>query len=246
MSTLEVGSAFLMGLMGSVHCTTMCGPIAAVVCKGGDRRQGLWPHVGRLGSYMVLGSIVGAMGLVVQRVLPLALVQLGARVAAALLLVAVGFYAAGFFRSWASLERVASPLFRRVSGVLAARAGRSLAARVAQGAVWGLLPCGLVYGALGLAALAGSAQGGARVMLAFGAGTLPALVVVAAFADGFTRLIKQPTVRRTAGLLLAVAGCVHLALAARSALALPRALTAPSATEQPPAEVQPTCCDHKH
>jgi sulfite exporter TauE/SafE len=245
MSTLEVGSAFLMGLMGSVHCTTMCGPIAAVVCKG-DRRQGLWPHVGRLASYMLLGAGVGAVGLAVQRVLPLALVQLGARVAAALLLIALGFYAAGLFSRWASLERVTSPAFGRISGFLAARAGSGLPARVAQGAVWGLLPCGLVYGALGLAALAGSAQGGARVMLAFGAGTLPALIVVAAFADGFTRLIRQPTVRRTAGLLLAVAGCVHLALAARGAVALPHTLAAPPAAEQPMIQEPPSCCNHGH
>src|SRR5687768_2012713 len=177
MSALEVGSAFLMGLMGSVHCTTMCGPIAAVVC-GGDRRQGLWSHVGRVGSYMVLGAVAGTAGMAVQRVVPLALVQLGARIAAALLLIAVGFYAAGLFRRWGTLERLTSPLFRRVSGVLAARAETSTIARVARGAVWGLLPCGLVYGALGLGALSGSAQGGARVMLAFGAGTLPALIVV--------------------------------------------------------------------
>jgi sulfite exporter TauE/SafE len=246
MSALEVGSAFLMGLMGSIHCTTMCGPIAAVVCKG-DRRQGLWPHVGRLGSYMVLGSLAGVAGLAVQRIVPLALVQLGARVAAALLLIAVGFYAAGFFRSWAALERVTSPVFRRVSSLLSARAKSSTFARLAQGALWGLLPCGLVYGALGLAALAGSPQGGARVMLAFGAGTLPALIVVSLFADGFTRLVKRASVRRTAGLLLAAAGSVHLTLAVQSAVALPRTLQpAPAGASQPAAEEAPSCCHHKH
>lgn len=245
MSTLEVGSAFLMGLMGSVHCTTMCGPIAAVVCKG-DRRQGLWPHLGRLASYMLLGAFAGTVGLAVQRVLPLALVQLGARIAAALLLIAVGFYAAGLFSRWGWLERVTSPLFKRIGGALAARAGSSLWARVGQGVVWGLLPCGLVYGALGLAALAGSAQGGARVMLAFGAGTLPALTVVTFFADGFSRLIRQPTIRRTAGLLLAVAGCVHLVLAARGAVALPRTFAAPPAAAQPMVEEPPSCCNHAH
>ena len=245
MSTLEVGSAFLMGLMGSVHCTTMCGPIAAVLCRG-DRQQGLWPHIGRLASYTGLGALAGSAGMAVQRLIPLALVQLGVRIVAALLLIAVGFYAAGMFRRWALLERLTSPLFRRVSGFLSARAGSSTLAKVAQGAVWGLLPCGLVYGALGLGALAGSAQGGARVMLAFGAGTLPALVVVSLFADGFTRLVRQPTVRRTAGLLLAVAGCVHLALAARGALALPTTLTPPSGASVTDPGEQPSCCHHEH
>jgi len=245
MSTLELGSAFLMGLMGSVHCVTMCGPIAAVLCRSGDRRA-LWPHVGRLGSYMGLGALAGTLGSAIQRVLPISFLQLGARVAAALLLIAVGFYAAGLFRRWALLERATSPLFRRVGGYLSARAGRSTAARIAQGAVWGLLPCGLVYGALGLAALTGSAGEGARVMLSFGAGTLPALVVVAIFADGFTRVVKQARVRQSAGLLLALAGSVHLALAVQGALALPRTLSPAPAAHDAPAEEAPSCCQHNH
>jgi hypothetical protein len=195
---------------------------------------------------MGLGALAGALGSAVQRVLPISVLQLGARVAAALLLIAVGFYAAGLFKRWALLERATSPLFGRIGRYLAGRTGQSIAARVTQGVVWGLLPCGLVYGALGLAALTGSAGEGARVMLSFGAGTLPALIVVSIFADGFTRLVRQARVRQSAGLLLALAGSVHLALAMQTAFSLPRTLSPQPASDAAPAEEPPSCCRHNH
>ncbi|NUP11238.1 MAG: sulfite exporter TauE/SafE family protein [Polyangiaceae bacterium] len=216
MSALELGGALLMGLMGSVHCVAMCGPIAAVLCGGRGRAEsakGLVPHAGRLLTYGVIGALAGSLGGAVRRVLPLEVVQLGVRIAAAVLLIVVGFYAAGFLRRFAAIERLTAPLFARLVPRTGSLGRGTFLARLVHGMVWGLVPCGLVYGAAGLAALSGTAGRGFLVMAAFGAGTLPATVLVGIFAEGFRRRVRDPRIRQTAGLLLAVAGTVHIALA---------------------------------
>ncbi|WP_373020038.1 sulfite exporter TauE/SafE family protein, partial [Thiomicrorhabdus sp.] len=68
------------------------------------------------------------------------------------------------------------------------------------GMVWGWLPCGLVYSMLIMALSAGSALDGALVMLAFGLGTLPNLLLMGVFAFYFTRLARKDWVRKLAGL----------------------------------------------
>lgn len=230
-----------MGLMGSLHCAAMCGPVAAVLCSrppsepaGLRAARGLAPQLGRLATYATLGSLLGAVGGAVRSALPLEVVQLGARVATAALLLAVGLYAAGFGRAaFARLESLMAPLFRRLSRGWPQRGASSGAlGGVVRGAVWGLVPCGLVYGALGLAAVSGTVASGAAVMLAFGLGTLPAMVLIGLFADGFRRVVRDGRVRQGAGLLLAAAGTVHLALAVQWA----QVVFVPSAAASTPAE----------
>ncbi|MBK6513246.1 MAG: sulfite exporter TauE/SafE family protein [Polyangiaceae bacterium] len=251
MSALELGGALLMGLMGGLHCAAMCGPVAAVLCSGPAHEsnaaravRGLAPQAGRLGTYAALGALLGAVGGAVRGVLPLEVVQLGARVVTALLLLGVGLYAAGFGRAQvARLEGLAAPLFRRVARGWPRGGGeRSPAAGLMHGAIWGLVPCGLVYGALGLAAVSGSPASGALVMVAFGVGTLPSMVLIGLFADGFRRFVRDGRIRRGAGLLLATAGTVHLALAvqwARIVFVPSEAAAAPAAIEDAPA-TEPT------
>jgi len=243
MSALEFGGAFLMGVMGSLHCVAMCGPIAAVLCgsngRAGCASTSLLPHTGRLLTYTAIGALAGALGGALQRLIPLEVVQLGARLAAATLLIAVGFYAAGFLRRFGRIERLTAPLFARLARRLPRGVSGSPGFRVLHGAIWGLVPCGLVYGAAGLAVIAGSPARGALVMAAFGAGTLPAMVLVGVFADGFRRAVRDPRIRQGAGLLLAVAGSVHLALAFRWAnvvFAAPVGVSAPATQASPSSE----------
>jgi sulfite exporter TauE/SafE len=89
------------------------------------------------------------------------------------LLIFVGLHLVGVRTPMLWLERLGAPLWRRVQP-LAARAFDANA--FAGGMLWGLIPCGLVYGALGGAALAGGPARGALAMAAFGLGTLPWLL----------------------------------------------------------------------
>ena len=76
---------------------------------------------------------------------------------------------------------------------------------------WGLVPCGMVYGALAVALLAGNAASGAVVMLAFGAGTLPNLLMMSGLAGWLRGLSRQRWARGAAGIAIAGFGVWGLA-----------------------------------
>jgi hypothetical protein len=78
------------------------------------------------------------------------------------------------------------------------------------GAVWGCLPCGLVYAMLGVAAGQATVAGGAGVMAAFGAGTLPTLLLAGLFAGRIYRLRRRPLLQRLGGLAVAGVGLATL------------------------------------
>jgi len=179
--------ALLAGLLGGAHCVAMCGGWIALAARPGEPaallparslRAGLAAsHAGRITTYAVLGALFGAAGGAAFAV-ALAPVQRGLYVAAnvLLLLLAVSIAVRGL--DFALLERVGLAVFRRLApAVSRLRPGAGLGSRYALGIVWGATPCGLVYGVLPVAMLAGSAGDGALVMLAFGLGTLPNLLV---------------------------------------------------------------------
>lgn len=76
--------------------------------------------------------------------------------------------------------------------------------RILLGALWGLVPCGLVYTVLLTAASTANPAGGALTMLAFGAGTLPAMLGLTAAAPALTSFLEDRTVRRIIGFALVV------------------------------------------
>jgi len=182
-------ASFLAGLVGSPHCVGMCGPFA-LACTGRGTHTAAW-HLGKATSYAVLGALAGSFG----AALP-GPAWLGPTVSAGLVI--------WFAASLAGLvpePTVRIPGLTRVASA-AARNG-DLASRFVFGLVNGLLPCGLVYAALGLAVAAGSPWLGALSMTAFGLGTVPAL---AALGLGARRLVSEkPWARK------ALAGAVLLA-----------------------------------
>jgi sulfite exporter TauE/SafE len=78
------------------------------------------------------------------------------------------------------------------------------------GFVWGWLPCGLVYSVLAWAFAAGSVLDGALLMLAFGVGTLPALLLMGAAAATLTRFTRDSVVKRVAGFSVVLLGLLLL------------------------------------
>jgi sulfite exporter TauE/SafE len=202
----SIVTALTLGLLGTGHCLAMCGGIAGALGMRGNATStpGLAAQsasalplqaAGRLSSYAALGALAGGVGAVAADLVPAAALLL--RALAGALLVAMGLYLAGLWRGLLHLERFGSGLFA---------AGRLLAARVegpaeplAFGMAWGLLPCGLVYTTLAWSLSAGSAPGGALLMLAFGLGTLPATTGAALLAAPLGELLLAPATRRAAG-----------------------------------------------
>jgi uncharacterized protein len=207
MMPLEAGllAALIAGLVGSVHCFGMCGGIAgALGMAGGGRASFAVAYsAGRIASYAVAGAIAGTIGAGLagaaglgpwlRLVMGVVLILLGLQVALNLKLLAP-LEAAG-----AQLWRRLAPLARRL--VPPRHAGQALA----LGALWGWLPCGLVYGMLAAAAGSGSALGGATFMAVFGLGTAPAMVGLA-WASGRGGTFLTARHRRALGWLLVVFG----------------------------------------
>lgn len=213
-------SALLMGVLGSTHCAAMCGGIPSALGGGltplgrGPRAAPYRLHVamsaGRVVTYAALGALGGLLGGAAGALAPVREASLVLRALAGLALVLVGLRLAGIARG-AALEklggsafRALAPLTRRVLPV------RGPLGALAFGGIWGLMPCGLVYSALGLATASGSAHDGALAMALFGVGTLPAMALVSALAAGFARFVRHASVRRAAGALVVVLGLVDL------------------------------------
>ena len=203
-------SALLAGLVGGLHCAAMCGGFAAAAAardarilrpRGALLARQLTYHAGRLGSYAALGALFGAAGESALRAASLAPLQQLLYAAANVLLLrlaaGIAMPAAGATR----LARVGAGAFARVlPRVQPLLRGDGVGSRVALGALWGLVPCTLVYSVLPLALFAGGAAQGALVMLVFGAGTVPHLAG-AGFA--LARLaVRGPRLRRGAAIVI--------------------------------------------
>lgn len=201
----ELASAFALGLAGAGHCLGMCGGIASALqlAGGGGWRMTLAYHGGRLASYTALGAALGfAAGSI-----DIAAWTIGLRYLAAGLLLAMGFYIAGWWRILQWLERGGAVLWRPVQ-----RWTRTLLPlrhpghAAALGMCWGLMPCGLIYSSLAWAATAADAGLSALMMLCFGLGTLPAMLATSFSAHGVQALLRRRGLKSLIGLLLIGAG----------------------------------------
>ncbi|MBF7729021.1 sulfite exporter TauE/SafE family protein [Pseudomonas sp. N040] len=203
-------SALILGLLGGGHCLGMCGGLMGALTmaipveqRGKRLRLLLAYNVGRILSYAVAGLLVGLAGWAVGHS-PAAMLL---RIAAGVLLICMGLYLAGW---WSGLTRIEAigrhlwrhlqPLTRRLLPVT------SLPRALCLGAIWGWLPCGLVYSTLLWAASQGSALDSGLLMLAFGLGTLPVLLATGLAAERLLGLLRQRGVRMAGGLLVMLFG----------------------------------------
>ncbi len=226
--TTQAIAAFALAALGGLHCVGMCGGFIGALQINRPRavsaaRLAAGYHVGRVTSYAAAGALAGALGgaLYAADVLP---VQVALLAVGSAMLLAIG---ASMFGRGAWLKRIEpagawvwrfiAPLARKV---YPPRSGRQA---LIAGLAWGWIPCGMVYAALPLALVAGGSWQGALVMLAFGLGTLPNLVLVDFAAS---RIGNEPTgalaqarawLKPMAGVLIVVFGLSGLAHAARVA-----------------------------
>jgi sulfite exporter TauE/SafE len=224
----------LLGAASGVHCVGMCGGIVTAfssqqaITFGAPKAE--WPrqlafNLGRISSYVLAGAAAGMLGsgALLARALPAQTVLL---VLANVVLILVGLQLAGKGAALARLEALGAPLWRRLQPA----AARLLAARTplhvyAAGLFWGWLPCGLVYGALVLAAAgAGSALEGAQAMLAYGIGTLPWLMAAGLAAARMRAWFARRAVRVAAGGAVLAFGLYGVANAAGVADAIRRGI----------------------
>jgi sulfite exporter TauE/SafE len=203
-------SAFVVGLLGGVHCVGMCGGIITALSLGlpESQRATRWRYLlaynlARVSSYTVAGALFGGVGWLAAHWSGLHQVQIVLQAVAALFMIALGLYLAGWWqglarvehaggRLWAHLE----PLGRRFLPV------RSPAQAFLLGMIWGWLPCGLVYSVLVWSISTADPVYGAALLLSFGLGTLPNLLAMGLLAERLSARVRDSRVRRAAGLLV--------------------------------------------
>jgi uncharacterized protein len=222
---LEVAliAALVGGFAGGLHCAGMCGGIVHALCAGGDgipKRKFAYLlayNAGRIASYACAGALAGAVGEagLLTRAAPV--LQPVFFALASVMLVALGLYLAGASPLLARLEAAGSrlwagvqPLTRHLLPV------DSVFRAVGLGALWGWLPCGMVYAVLLTALALASGWQGALLMLAFGIGTLPNLMGLGFVAGSLGALRRRRIGRIFAGSMIAAFGVYSLAGIAHS------------------------------
>ena len=211
--TGSLTTAFLVGLLGGVHCVGMCGGIVGTLTMGLPREvRGLAGRMlpyqlayngGRMAGYAVAGALMGGLGTMIVQILPLQYAQRGLYVLAALFMILLGLYLGRWWLGLERLERLGASVWRRLEPM-----GRRLlpvrspAQALGLGFVWAWIPCGLVYSVLIWSVASGSAVQGALVMLAFGLGTLPTLLGMGMLAGAAARLADQDWMRKLSGALV--------------------------------------------
>ena len=216
MIELSLMSAVLVGLLGGGHCVGMCGGIVGAVSMHLHQSKSKAPflfayNAGRILSYAVAGVIaglVGASSFFLEHVLPIQHVLYGI---SSLILITLGLYLAGIWHGVTYLEsagqvvwKILHPYSKRYIPV------QNLKQAFLLGSLWGWLPCGLVYSVLIAAIATGNAINGGLLMLAFGLGTLPALLTMGMAAVRLKAVLQNIWVRRTSGLLVLGFGLLGL------------------------------------
>lgn len=204
---------FIVGLLGGGHCAGMCGGIVGALSlqtpQGGTAvLVHLAYNCGRIGSYVLAGLLAGLIGQAAGNLLA---VQQGLYLFASLMLIAMGLYLLGVTQFLAPLERGGQTLWQRIQPLTRRFLPvRGVAQALPLGLLWGWLPCGLVYSALTTALAAGSAGKGALLMLAFGLGTLPNLLLAGLLLSRFRRFVQARATRVVSGLLVLAYGIIGL------------------------------------
>jgi len=243
--SLDVFSAFIIGLLGSGHCLAMCGGITTMLTSAIDKpstqpitqasEQGniavnvistpsscspqttrltlvFLYHFGRIASYCLIGAIVGFTGSIAAKNIGLPIA--GLRLVAAIFVILLGLYI-GQWLLWLNkveslgkgLWRYLSPLAKHVIPVDSAKKALGL------GALWGWLPCGLVYSTLTWALASGSSLTGATIMFFFGLGTLPALIALSLGIGSIKNLLVNMVFRKMMAISLITYGIYSFVVA---------------------------------
>ena len=219
-------AAFLAGLFGSMHCIGMCGGLVGLFRQAqspaGEETHSsasflhtlpywLLSNGGRIGSYMLAGALAGTLGGAATGIFKAEHVQNIGLMLSGGFLIALGLYLAGWWQGLVYLEKLGGSLWKRIQP----RLSRLLTRRgwyksLLIGIMWGWLPCGLVYSMLVWSMTIATPLGGASIMLAFGLGTLPMLLGLAALSEKLEQLRQNRNIRQVLGALIILFGVLTL------------------------------------
>ncbi len=203
MHSIDFTSMFLLGLLGTGHCLGMCGPLVfALPGQTGRFRDHLAYHAGRLGTYTLIGAAVGGLGGLLRLwaghtagdpLAGVAAVQVSFGLLAAGLLGVLGLARLGLIAEPVWMSGATPATIPGIGRLLRVAGQGTTAAMLASGAVMGLLPCGLSFGAFSRVLALGDPLHAAALTLAFGLGTLPGLLLLGSGLAPFIRRFRRPS-----------------------------------------------------
>lgn len=211
-----LAAAFVTGLLGSAHCFGMCGGLsglfavnASVASLRAQLPMAFAYNSGRILSYAFLGVVVATLGQTVVGAIPN--IAAPVRFASGVLIVVVGLQVAFGWRFLAPVEKAGARIWNHIApaarGLLPVT---SIPRALGLGLLWGWLPCGLVYSVLLLAATTANGVNGGLVMIVFGIGTMPAMIMTGLSASRLSQFMSRR--RLGAGLLIVLIGLLTLAM----------------------------------
>jgi len=221
-------SAFLIGLFSTLHCFGMCGGLVGAMTMSLQptiRKQpaqlGLYTlayNLGRIMSYGVAGFLVGFFG---QALRDFFMPEEGVailRLLASILVIAMGFYIAGWFpwflRKMSYVEKLGTPLWKYLQPMgQRLLPVQSIWHAFLFGAIWGWLPCGLLYYVLLISPVKDGALNSALFMLIFGLGTLLPMTAAGFLGGRLAPLSQLKKIRHISGFILIIMGLTSLFLA---------------------------------
>ena len=204
-----LGAALVIGVLGAGHCVGMCGGIIGALSFAIDkhapikRTSILFAYsFGRVLSYTLLGAAAAGVAQIME--------QMGFtffRIIAGVLMILMGAYLSGLWNVLTVLEKAGAIVWRYIQPIgNRLLPVRSKSKAVLLGVLWGWLPCGLVYTALAFSATEADPVRGAAVMLAFGVGTLPAVLAGGLTAVTVGRIMQGRNFRFSSAVLLVIFG----------------------------------------
>ncbi len=234
--SLDLFSAFIIGLLGSGHCIAMCGGITTMLTSAlpstnkyqeqqiatngqsvpvktnNKTALVILYNIGRIASYSLIGGIVGFTGSIAAKNIGMPLA--GLRMFSAIFVILLGLYLGQWLMWLNRIEALGKKLWQHISP-LASKAipVDSPIKALSLGAIWGWLPCGLVYSTLTWALASGDILTGASIMLFFGLGTLPALLTLSIGFSSIKNTLVSPVLRKATALVLISFGIYSFILA---------------------------------
>ena len=227
MNNLTLVPMFMLGILGTGHCIGMCGPLViAFPARSGRFASHLYYHLGRIFTYVVIGSVMGGIGAGLAEIAAatggnypdwVARIQMGVSFLAALFLLVFGLARLGIigepgWMAMASPEKI--PGYRKL--LKSAFSKKRQAEMLLLGMMMGFLPCGLSFAAFSRALPSGGPIHGAAMVFAFALGTVPGLLLLGTGASGFARRYQSHS-NILAGLLM-IYMAAELAVKALSSL----------------------------
>lgn len=189
-------SALFFGLICSLHCIGMCGPIAMMIPvdhKNPTKKalQILTYHLGRLTAYALLGLAFGLLG----KGLFIAGFQQNISIAVGVLMIIIAIVPEKVFARY----NFSKPIYKVISSIKSSLGNqfkrKTFDALFSIGFLNGLLPCGLVYAALFGAIAMQNEVLGVAYMLLYGIGTIPLMSIVV-YASGFMSVPLRSKLQR--------------------------------------------------